>query len=77
MLIKKYKVKKIDMLHMDTEGHDFRIINSIDFSEIKPRMIQYENIHLSDADKKKCVSILKRHGYKVLPRFYDTFAYLK
>jgi hypothetical protein len=33
-VIEKYKFKKIDILHIDTEGYDFEIIQSIDFNKI-------------------------------------------
>jgi FkbM family methyltransferase len=73
-LIKKHKVSKIDLLHLDTEGFDFEIIKTIDFNEIKPKMILYEHLHLSNQDKTSCENLLKQN-YKLLSKYGDTFAY--
>jgi len=41
-IIKKYNLTSIDLLYIDTEGNDARIINSIDLTKIKPNNIIYE-----------------------------------
>ena len=43
---KKYNITEIDFLFIDTEGHDYNIINSIDFSNIKINKIKFEYKHL-------------------------------
>ena len=43
---KKYNIIEIDFLFIDTEGHDYNIINSIDFSNIKINKIKFEYKHL-------------------------------
>lgn len=76
-LLKKNNTKKINLLHIDTEGYDFEIIKTINFNEIKPRMILYENEHLSNIDKTTCINLLKKEGYKIIVNNGgDTFAYL-
>ena len=40
--LKKFNVSKIDLLVIDTEGHDLEIIDSIDFSVSMPRNIWFE-----------------------------------
>lgn len=40
--LKKFNVSKIDLLVIDTEGHDLEIIDSIDFSISMPRNIWFE-----------------------------------
>jgi FkbM family methyltransferase len=44
-IIKQYNIKEIELLHTDTEGHDFEILNSFSFS-IKPKFILFEHKHL-------------------------------
>ncbi len=44
---RKYKIKRIDLLQIDTERYDYDIIKQIDFSLIKPRMICYETHNLT------------------------------
>ena len=49
-LVRKHNVRKIDLLHIDTEGYDDEIIKSIDFTKIRPNIILYENKHLKNED---------------------------
>jgi FkbM family methyltransferase len=42
-LLEKHGVQRLDLLHTDTEGYDFRILNSIDFSKLSPRIIIFES----------------------------------
>lgn len=64
-LLKKYAIRKIDLLQIDTEGYDYEIIKLFDFKEVKPTAISYENMHLSDFDKKACVIYLTENNYQV------------
>ncbi len=64
-IIKKYNIKKIDLVQIDTEGFDFEIIKLIDFENIKPEMIIYEETHLTEETKKQCYSFLEDNGYKI------------
>ena len=76
-LINKYNIKKVDLLHMDTEGYDFEIIKMIPFNLFKPKMIYYEHKHLSEEQQKECNLFLSKQGYKLkIINESDTFAYL-
>jgi FkbM family methyltransferase len=44
-IIKKYLIEKIDLLHTDTEGHDYTILMNYSFI-IKPFQILFENSHM-------------------------------
>jgi FkbM family methyltransferase len=75
-LLAKYRVQKIDLLHIDAEGYDFEIIKMIPFTRLKPNMILYESAHLTGADQKACKQLLASNGYQLLTARVDTFAYL-
>ncbi len=75
-LLLKHKIKKIDLLHIDTEGYDYEIIKLIPFDHLKPAMILYEHTHLSPLDTKKCLALLKKLNYSIIPMRKDTLAYL-
>lgn len=45
-IIKEYDIKRIDLLAVDTEGHDFIILMNYDFS-IKPKSLIFERLHLN------------------------------
>ena len=42
-LLDKYSIEDIDVLVVDAEGFDDKIIMSVDFNRIKPKVIKYEH----------------------------------
>ncbi|MFW9882518.1 MAG: FkbM family methyltransferase [Candidatus Thorarchaeota archaeon] len=74
-LIEKYNVKKIDLLHLDTEGYDHKIIKLIDFNKIRPKMILYEHRHLKNNNKQECMDFLKNKGYCLIEKGNDTLVF--
>jgi FkbM family methyltransferase len=64
-LLSKHQFAKLDLLQIDTEGFDYEIIKTIDFSVLKPTIISFENEHLSADDLIHCVKLLEHNGYKV------------
>lgn len=76
-LLIKHNFKSIDLLQIDTEGYDFEIIKTIDFSVLKPTMISFENMHLSKLDFMKCEDLLSNNGYLVNHIGRDSIAYLE
>jgi len=75
-LIEKYNIKSIDLLHIDAEGYDYEILKQIASINIKPKMILFENQHLSNADREASGDLLKKEGYSILEIAVDTFAFL-
>lgn len=63
-LIDVYRISKIDLLMIDTEGADWQIAQQLDLSRFKPRLICVEYEHFSEDDKQACLSLFERHGYK-------------
>jgi len=67
-IIKEYNIKKIDLLHIDTEGHDYVILMNYSFI-IKPIKILFEYKHMDGlftvGEKyKQLTTKLKLLGYK-------------
>jgi FkbM family methyltransferase len=62
-LLKKYKLSRIDWLQIDTEGFDFEIIKMFNIGVTVPKVIVYENLHLSPSDQKSCIDYLISSGY--------------
>lgn len=50
-IIEEYDVKELRSLVIDTEGHDFEILNSLDFNLIKPNKIIFEHKHMEGTNK--------------------------
>jgi len=73
----KHGVKTVDVLHVDTEGHDYTLLTTIDFAACKPTVILFEHKHLSRSDVKRAASLLKVNGYRCMRFKDDTLATLK
>ena len=44
-IVKEYNITQIDLLHTDTEGHDYTILMNYNF-EVKPKQIMFEHKHM-------------------------------
>ncbi len=62
-IIDKYQLNRIDVLHMDAEGHDEAILLSINFEKIKPKTIMFEHVHMTFEGYLACTNHLYSHGY--------------
>jgi FkbM family methyltransferase len=64
-------ITSIGHLIIDTEGHDYIILMSIDFNLIKPNMITFENCYVDDDNTSKTkynklLEHLTGFGYKII-----------
>jgi FkbM family methyltransferase len=69
-LLAQHYVTKIDLLHIDTEGHDWIVLRQLDLRSFNPEVILFEHKHLSDEDKRKALLFLKR-DYTIMRYKYD------
>jgi FkbM family methyltransferase len=75
-LVQKYSIKKIDLLQIDIEGLEHKILNSDGFFDVKAKIIHYEHKHLTYAEQYDCVSLLQKYNYKVYMEKFDSTAIL-
>lgn len=76
-LLHKHGFYNVDLLQVDTEGDDWDVIRSLDFSICKPCIIHYEHKHLGNR-LKPCSEYLSSHGYNVRQESkVDTIAILR
>lgn len=75
-LLKRHSINNVDLLFTDCDGYDHQIIQMIDFSALKPKVINYESCVLSDTDRVKCEELLTTHGYTIFRHGNDTCAFL-
>lgn len=61
-LFDRHNITIIDLLFIDTEGYDDKIIYNIDFSRFTIKDLYYENLHI---DSEKLESYLTNNGYSV------------
>ncbi len=71
-LCRKHAVERIDLLLVDTEGHDDVILRQLDFERLRPRLIIYEHLHLTRARRDACRELLEHAGYECMEEFFDT-----
>lgn len=65
-IVDKYRFERIDVIQMDAEGHDAVILQSIDFTRIKPKLILFEHAFMSFSTYMACIDYLQSYGYSVI-----------
>jgi FkbM family methyltransferase len=69
-------LERIDLLQIDAEGYDWQIIRSIDFSQIRPRILRFEYRHMLPNDADACLRLLAAQGYRFVMEARDIIACL-
>lgn len=70
---KNYKLQTVDYIQIDTEGFDFEILKMVDFKLLKPAIIKYESVNLSQSDENDAIRSLEKNGYYVFKEGGDSF----
>jgi len=76
-ILKKYRIAEIDILQIDTEGHDGKILRQINFKAISPKVIHFEHKFLSTTEREQCDKLLRSAGYVLEELTYDAIAHLE
>lgn len=58
-LFEKHDIAVLDLLHIDTEGADFKILSQLDLKTRTPKIILYERKHLSKEEEDASILFLK------------------
>ena len=66
------EIRSIDLIHIDTEGFDYKVLSQIDLERYKPSVILFEHHLLSDEEFVKARKLLRR--YRLLQYGNDTLA---
>jgi len=66
----------LDLLHVDIEGAEPEFFRSFPFKELRPALIIYESIHLSEQSRQAIEASLRSLGYGLTPDGMDTIAIL-
>lgn len=75
-LLTKHQWNEVDLLLIDTEGLDYEVLQTLDFSQVRPTVIQFEHGHLTPAEIDGAISLLHKNGYHIAygGTCYDTIA---
>jgi len=78
--IRTNKIDRLDLLLLDTEGYDYDILLSLDFSCLKPKIIHFEhglrNSVMSTGKFMQLCRYLNSKGYQIIAESYDATAYI-
>ena len=67
-LVKKHHFTSVDLIHLDTEGYDWKILRTIDINRYKPKVILFEIEWLTHYEIREARQHLIKNGYKL---YYD------
>lgn len=62
-VLTKHQIYSIDILQIDAEGYDWKILKQLDFSFYRPKLIRSEYINLEDGEKDEIIRFFKERGY--------------
>ena len=65
-LLEKNNFETPDLLHLDAEGFDYRILRSIDFTKYNIRLVLFESEWMTKNELKDIVQYLRKHQYRVV-----------
>jgi FkbM family methyltransferase len=65
-------VDDIDVLHIDTEGHDAKILAQVDFDAWTLSAVLFEHHHLEPDERRLTTERLEKHGYRLWWNGWDT-----
>jgi hypothetical protein len=70
-IVKTYEITELDLLFIDTEGHDYEILSALDLNIIKPKKIIFEHKHMEGTNLPigekydKLINKFNDFGYKI------------
>ncbi|MEZ5825127.1 MAG: FkbM family methyltransferase [Geminicoccaceae bacterium] len=64
-LCARHGIERIDMLVIDTEGHDYEILKRVDFERFELGLVVYEHVNLSRNDRIESWRMLAGKGYGI------------
>ena len=64
-LLDRYAVDSIDLLHIDAEGYDAKLLSSFPWERLEPGYVLYEHHHLSADERATTESLLRGLGYQL------------
>lgn len=71
-LCARHRLDGLDLLLIDTEGHDARILEQVDLAALAPRLVIYEHFHLAGGERAACRARMEAAGYATMEEGLDT-----
>lgn len=74
-LLEDQAIMAVDVLQIDTEGHDWKILSQFDLNKLGVSLVNMEFNHLRPDEKAACISFLDRSGFSLSRYHLDLVAY--
>lgn len=75
-VVRKELKNGVDVVLIDVEGFDAKIVRSIPLNAYRPSIISFEHKHLTSSDFIDVIGYLAQYGYSFSHQEYDTLAYI-
>ena len=69
------KFTRVDLIVMDVEGHEFPILDDVDFETLRVRALVFEHKHMVENEYEAALAKLKAHHFRIRSYGRDTVAY--
>jgi FkbM family methyltransferase len=76
-VLERNNVDRLDLVHIDAEGFDYKVLSQIDFERYSPSLVIFEHTNLSSEERANATALLRRSGYKCLEYRKDILATLE
>jgi hypothetical protein len=74
LILARHQIDRIDLLQIDTEGHDYKVLRQFDFERYRPELVQMEIYNLPDEERRAALRLLADAGYEVRFDHKDAWA---
>lgn len=72
-LLRRHGADRVDLVAIDTEGHDWEVVKGIDLEAHRPRLLIYEHFHLKPSERATALRHVRDRGYEAMEEGFDTF----
>lgn len=72
-LCEKHGLESVDLVVIDTEGYDYRILRTIDLATHRPGLVVYEHYHLPQEERIASRAYVQSLGYETMIEGFDTW----
>jgi len=62
-LLEKHKIETLDLVQIDAEGYDWKILSQLDLGKYKPEMIIFESKNLEEKEKEDSIKSMRETYY--------------
>lgn len=73
-LLTEHRVEQVDLVHIDTEGYDYKILQTIDFGKYSPKVLIFEIEWMTHYELREIKKLLNKYNYKLYYHHVDCIA---